>query len=526
VTTERFAAGAVASPHHLASKAGREVLASGGNAVDAVVAANLVLAVVTPYHCGVGGDLLAMVHDGREHGLISAGCAPSGASPGAVRAAIDAGYGDPATALPGTHGMPSYGALPVTVPGAVAGWCHLLDRFGTRSLGALMTEAVRLAEDGFVVSEHAAGLLAGGQRALADEPGFEQVYGGMRAGERFVQPRLAATLRGLAEHGPGLLYGGPLGERVVEVLAEHGSTMALEDLASHRVEEVAPLRGTYRGVEVLELPPPAQGVTALTALGILEELGDRLPGDAGQAAHLQIEAVRMATADRQVHLADPRAMTATPAQLLAPRRLAAMAADVSAERARHRYAGRPAPGGTAYICAADAEGLLVSLSQSNFRGFGSGVVVPDAGFGLHDRGAHFSLADGDPNIIAPGKRPMHTLIPAMARRGGRPWLVFGTMGGDAQPQIQVQLLGRLLDEGLAPQETLAAPRFVVDVADGRVGLEAHAAPEVFATLERLGHHVTALPDAALAGHAHLLEVGPDGVRGASDPRTEGAVLGP
>jgi gamma-glutamyltranspeptidase / glutathione hydrolase len=526
VTGGRFDAGAIATPHYLATRAGRDVLAAGGNAVDAAVAANLVLAVVTPYHCGVGGDLLAMVHDGRDHGVVSAGSAPAGATRDAVLEAIEAGHGDPATALPGTQGMPSFGALPVTVPGAVAGWFHLLDRFGTRSFGTLMAAAVELAEHGFVVSEHAAGLLAGGRRALEDQPGFAETYGPMRAGARFVQPELAATLRELAHHGPGHLHGGPLGGRVAEVLQRHGSTMTVADLAAHAVEEVAPLRGRYRGMEVLELPPPTQGLTALTALGLLELLGDRLPADPADTLHLQIEAVRLATADRQEHLADPQAMEATAAELLAPQRLAAMAADIDPETATPGHVGRPAPGGTAYLCAADADGLLVSLSQSNFRGFGSGVVVPGAGFALHDRGAHFSLAESDPNVIAPGKRPMHTLIPAMALRDGEPWLVFGTMGGDAQPQIHVQLLGRLLDQELDPVAALAAPRFVVDVGDGRVGLEPGADPGLAAALARRGHEIVQLSPASAAGHAHLLELSTEGLRGASDPRTEGGVSGP
>jgi gamma-glutamyltranspeptidase / glutathione hydrolase len=516
----------VASPHHLATEVGRQVLADGGNAVDAVVATNVVLAVVTPYHCGVGGDLLAMVWDGRDHGVVSVGAAPSDATPEAVRAAIGAGHGDPATALPGTAGMPSFGALPVTVPGAVAGWFDLLERFGTRTFGTLAAPAIHLAEQGFEVSAHAGELIAGGQRVLEDQPGFADAYGRMRPGERFVQPELAGTLRSLADEGPAHLYGGPLGERVAEVLAQHGSTMTPDDLAAHRVELVAPLRRTYRHAEVLELPPPTQGMTALATLGILEALGDRLPDDPGAAVHLQVEAVRAAMADRQQHLADPSTMEATPAELLAPRRLAAMAADIDPAAAGAWPSGRPAPSGTAYLCAADTDGLLVSLTQSNFRGFGSGVMVPGAGFGLHDRGAHFSLEAGDPNVIGGGKRPLHTLIPAMALRDGRPWLVFGTMGGDGQPQIHAQLLGQLLDRGVDPATALAAPRFVVDVGDGHVGVERATAIEVVEALRRRGHRVEELTSDAAAGHASVLQLTAGGLRGASDPRTEGSVAGP
>jgi gamma-glutamyltranspeptidase / glutathione hydrolase len=525
VTTEHFAAGAVASPHHLASRAGRDVLADGGNAVDAIVATNLVLAVVTPYHCGVGGDLLALLHDGQDHGVLSAGAAPAGATPDAVREAIAAGHGDPATALPGTDGMPSFGALPVTVPGAVAGWFHLLERFGTRSFGALMADAVRLAQEGFVVSEHAGELVAGGQRTLADQPGFQATYGQMRPGERFVQPQLAATLRALADHGPGHLYGGRLGEQIADVLQRHGSTMTVEDLAAHRAEEVAPLRGRYRGVEVLELPPPTQGVTALGALGILDALG-RPPTDPHVATHLRIEAVRAALADRQDHLADPTAMTVRPDELLAPERLATIAGAIDPRRAAAWPTARPAPGGTAYLCAADRDGLLVSLIQSNFVGFGSGVVVPGTGIGLHDRGAHFSLDPADPNVIAPGKRPMHTLIPAMALRAGAPWLVFGTMGGDGQPQTHLQLLANLLDDGMDVQAAIDAPRFVVDVADGSVAMEARASTRLVTSLAERGHDVRTIgPYDHLAGHAHAIEITPSGYAAGSDPRCEGAVLG-
>ncbi len=526
MSTRYFPSGVVASPHHLASAAGQAVLADGGNAVDAAVAANLVLAVVTPYHCGVGGDLLAIVWDGVARGVRSVGAAPAGATPAAIRAAIAAGHGSVATALPGTDGMPSLGSLPVTVPGAVAGWAYLLERWGSRSLGALAGPALRLAEQGFVVSSHAAVHVERSRPQLTDQPGWAAIFGQMRAGRRFVQSELAATLRTLAEDGPDALYRGRLGAAIVETLQAHGSTLSAEDLAAHEAVAVAPLAGSYRGLDVLELPPPTQGVTALTALGILSAAGDALPSDPALAAHLQLEAVRAALADRQEHLADPAVMRVTPDELLALLRLRAIAAGIDPDRAGSWPVGRPAPGGTAYLCAADADGLLVSLIQSNFVGFGSGVVARGTGIGLHDRGAHFRLDPDAPSAIGPRRLPPHTLIPAVAVQDGRPRLVFGTMGGDGQPQTHVQLLGHLLDRRLEVQAAIAAPRWVVDVADGSVALEADVDAGVVAGLVRRGHVVRRIEARShLAGHAHAIAVTGHGYAAGSDPRCEGAAVG-
>jgi gamma-glutamyltranspeptidase / glutathione hydrolase len=521
-----FANGCVASPHHLASAAGQAVLAAGGNAVDAAVAANLALAVVTPYHCGVGGDLLAIVWDGNASGLASIGAAPSGATPDAIRRAIEAGHGDGSVSLPGTAGMPTFGALPVTVPGAAAGWFDLLARWGTRSFGTLAAAAIAYAEEGFPVSPHGAAHPERARRVLAAQPHWEETYGRMRAGERFVQPELAATLRALADDGPDAVYGGPIGERIVATLQEHGSTMTLDDLTQHRVGAPEPMRGRYRDVEVLELPPPTQGMTALTALGVLDALGDRLPEDPGLATHLQVEAVRAAMADRQEHLADPATMRVDPDELVARGRLGAIARRIDPARAGPWPPARPAPGGTAYLCAADRDGLLVSLIQSNFVGFGSGVVVPGTGIGLHDRGAHFSLDADDPNVIAPGKRPMHTLIPGLALRDGAPWTVFGTMGGDGQPQIHTQLLGAMVDEGVDPQAAVERPRWIVDVADGAVELEDDADPVIADSLRERGHEVRAVPARSHgAGHAHAIQLVAGGYVGGTDHRCEGAIVG-
>lgn len=523
-----FPRGAVGSPHHLASAEGARVLAAGGNAVDAAVAANLVLAVVTPYHCGVGGDLLAIVHDGEATGVLSVGRMPGGATPEAVRGAIDAGHGGP-VALPGTDGMPTFGALPVSVPGAATGWQHLLDRWGSRSFGDLVSTAVALAEEGFPVSAHAAVHVDRARRVLADQPGWADTFGRMRAGERFVQGDLAATLRTLGDEGPAAIHGGAIGERILEVLGAHGSTMQVADLVAHEVREVAPLAGSYRDRTVLELPPPTQGVTALTALGVLDRLPPRAVDDDPLAWHHEVEAVRLALRDRQEHVGDPRSMRVDAADLFAPERLDHLAAAVDDDRAAALDLGRPAPGGTAYLCAADRDGLVVSLIQSNFVGFGSGVVVPGCGFGLHDRGAHLRLSPADregPNVLAPGVEPLHTLIPAMTLRDGRPELVFGTMGGDGQAQIHAQLLRRIVDTGSDLQDAIDAPRFVVDLADGAVVVEGRAPSAAIAGLRARGHEVRVTGSYEHgAGHAHAIGVGDAGFEGGSDPRCEGAVTG-
>jgi gamma-glutamyltranspeptidase / glutathione hydrolase len=523
-----FAAGAVASPHHLASSAGAAVLADGGNAVDAAVAANLVLAVVTPYHCGAGGDLLAIVWEGEATGHLSVGRMPEGATPAALRDAVGAGHGGP-VALAGTDGMPTFGALPVTVPGAVAGWFHLLERHGSRSFGHLVATAVRLARDGFPVSPYAAGYVERARPVLEAQPGWSSAFGRMEAGRRFTQPGLATALELLAEDGPDALYAGPIGDAVVEVLQAHGSAMAKDDLVAHRVEEVAPLRGAFRDREVLELPPPTQGVTALTALGVLDRLPRRSAVDPAEATHAEVEALRLALRDRQLHLADPDRMRITPVELLEASRLDGLAAGVAPDARAEVALGRPAPGGTAYLCAADGEGRLVSLIQSNFVGFGSGVVVPGFGIGLHDRGAHLRLdagADDDPNVVAPGVRPMHTLIPGLVLREGRPDIVFGAMGGDGQAQTHAQLLRRWVDADEELQAAVDAPRFVVDVGDQTVVVESRMPDEVVAGLRARGHEVRVVgPYEHAAGHAHAIRVTAAGYEGASDPRSEGAIVG-
>lgn len=515
----------VASPHHLASEAGADVIRRGGNAVDAIVATNLVLGVVTPYYCGPGGDLFAQVWDGQAHALHSNGAAPRGATPDQVRRACAEGYGDETESFPWTSGMPIFGALPVTVPGAVAGWFALLERWGSMTFADVAEAAVARAEEGVLVSDVAAGFFArGAQRHGADDD-WAAVYGGIEGGAVWRQPAHARLLRTLGDEGPAVFYRGHVAEAILAALRPRGSVMAPEDLAAHEVAWRDALSVRFRDLEVRELPPPTQGATACQLLAMADRF--ERGTDPADRTHLHVEAARAAMADRDRYLGQPDAMTVEPQDLFSEGRIDALVAAIDPGRACSWPPPTPIPGGTAYLCAADADGLMVSLIQSNYVGFGSGVVVPEYGFGLQNRGAHFSLDGSSPNVIAPGKQPTHTLIPGLALRDGRPRYVFGTMGGDGQPQIHLQVLTGMVDDGLTPQQAVAAPRWIVDVAHGGVKVESRMPAEVVERLRAAGHEVTVLGDLEHGmGHAQVIEVRDDGrYEAGSDPRAEGSVAG-
>lgn len=508
--TLRFPNGCVASPHHLASAAGARVLAAGGNALDAAIAANLVLGVVTPYHCGPGGDVLALVWDGEPHAFTGIGAAPAAATVDAVRARVD------------SDAIPPTGPFGITVPGAVEGWFALLERFGSRSFGALASTAVALARDGFVPSDVGAAAFRASRERFAGMDAWQRVFGAVDVDRPLVRPRLADLLERMADQGPDGFYTGRVAQDIAAAVQEAGGLMTPDDLAGHAGQWVAPLSGSFRDLTVLELPPPTQGVTALTLLGIVDALGP-LPADEAARIHLLLEAAKLALADRDAHLADPSSMEMATDALLAPGRLEAMAHGIDPDQATNWPPRRPDVGGTAYLCAADRDGLLVSLIQSNYHGFGSGVVVPHWELPLHDRGSAFSLDASHPNAIAPGRRPRHTLIPAMALRDGAPWLVFGTMGGEAQALVHLQVLSGLVDRGEDPAAALAAPRWVVAPSDGTVVLEPQLEP-LTGPLAARGHRV-ATAQGGLFGHAHAIRIDAHGYLAASEPRTESAVIG-
>ena len=518
--TRVFPRGVVVTPNHLASEAGVAVLRAGGNAVDAAVAASAALGVLTPYHCGPGGDLFAIVTepDGEVHALDSAGRTPAGLTLGIVLDEVPA---------PRPARVPSTSVHSVTVPGAVAGWAALLERWGTVGLDRALVDAIRFAEEGVEVSPFAAARVEASRLRFAAMDDWRGAFGGLRAGEHWRQPEHAAFLRDVAGDGPGVLYGGHRGEQLVEHLASAGSTMTLADLTAHEVRDVRPLATRFGELEVLELPPPTQGVTALQALGVLDRLrrdDDRVDSDEVHRVHLQVEAARGAVVDRAAHVTDPGRMRVEPASLVSPDRLDALAAAVDRDRAGDHPPATPASGGTAHLCTADAEGRTVSLINSNFMGFGSGFVAP-FGVTLQNRGAQLSLDPDHVDVVAPGVRPMHTLIPAVARRDGEVVLTFGTMGGDAQPLIHLQLLDALR-RGVALQEAVAAWRWTLQPADGLVVLEGRAPTAVVDGLRERGHEVHVVGDwSGLHGHAHVIERTAHGWRAATDPRAEGAATG-
>jgi gamma-glutamyltranspeptidase/glutathione hydrolase len=430
--------------------------------------------------------------------------------------------------------MPIVGAHSVTVPGAVHGWFELLDTFGTRSFADLCGPALEYARDGFPLTRRGANTFESARRMYeyfdraAAESGrfddFQACYRGAVAGARLAQPGLARTIATLRDEGPDAYYRGPIGAAIAETLQRHGGLMTAADVAAHTSAWVEPLHAGFRDVEVYELPPPTQGVTALEALRILDR--HDIPADGADRQHLMLEAVKLALADRDAYVTDPDAMSIDPTALLADEWIDKRRGAIDPKRAA-ALARQPGPdGGTAYLCASDADGLLVSLIQSNFTGIGSGVHVTDWGINLQNRGSSFSLDPRHVNVIAPGKLPMHTLVPTLSLRDEKPWLVFGSMGGQGQIQTHLQVLTRVVVDDEDPQVAIDAPRWQVDPDDWKVAIEPRFPPELLDDLRTRGHELRPVRDYDdTMGHAHAIELVPGGYLGASDPRAEGAVLG-
>jgi gamma-glutamyltranspeptidase/glutathione hydrolase len=501
----------LATPHYLASAAGAAVLARGGNAVDAIVGANLALGVVAPYYCGYGGDIFAIVWDGELHGYLGSGRSPAAATIDAVRDALGE-----TPLLIGPHA--------VTVPGAIAGWFELLARWGTMSFGDLAQDAIRYAREGFEVTPLAAAAAQGYRGFYRGFDEWQAVYGGLELGDTLVQEPLARLIELLAADGPDAYYRGPVADAISAALGRYGGLMTPDDLAAHSGRWDGPLLAPYRDAVVAQLPPPTQGATVLEILRILE--GFDLAGmDAGARAHLVVEAVKLGLRDRDDHLSDPDAMAIVADELYADPWIAARRDAVDPDRASVPVPGHPQRGGTAYLCAA-RDGLLVSLIQSNFLSFGSGVHVPEWGINLNNRGSSFALDESRVNALAPSKLPMHTLIPAMVLRDGAPDLVFGSMGGDAQAQVHAQVLTAVIDDGLDPQAAVDAPRWRVEPWDWRVRVEADLASEVTTALDARGHQLVEVGARDVGmGHAHAIAIRPQGYAVATDPRAEGAAVG-
>ena len=518
--------GVIATSQPLATTAGLAVLQKGGNAIDAAVTAAAVLNLVEPHMTGIGGDMFALFWSAREHKLVALNA--SGRS-GSLMTREE-------LARRGHNSVPLYGPEPVTVPGALSGWAALLEKYGTLTLAEALAPAIRLAEEGFPVSPIIAGQWAAAAERLVHDEGARATYlidgtRAPRAGEWFRNPDLAASFRMIAKGGPQVLYGGALGQKLVDRLKQLGGYLTLEDLAAQQVEWVTPISTTFRGHTVWELPPNNQGVAVLEMLKILEPYDLKAMGHNSVAyLHHLIEAKKLAYADLARWVGDPAAMTIDPRRLFDPKFIAGRRALLNENRAaEHVDPGAAATASeTIYLAAADSAGNMVSFINSNYEEFGSAVVAPGTGFVLHDRGAGFTMQPGLPNTVGPRKRPFHTLIPAFVTRPGpngdqEPWLAFGVMGGSIQPQGHLQVLLNLLEFGMDLQDAIDAARFR-HYEGLRVALEGPIPDSVRQGLEKLGHQVVLLtPGNAGGGQAvmRLLK----GWAAASDPRKDGMAAG-
>lgn len=520
--------GMVAAGHPLPAFAGLRVLQEGGNAVDAMVATNAVLAVTQPNLCGIGGDLFALFYDAKKGEVTYLNGSGRSAAAATIARLHELGHRD----------MPALGPLAITVPGCVDAWEQSLARYGTRPLAELLAPAIEYAERGFPISHKLSAAIAAGLTRYAGQPGWAANFAAdgraPEPGGIYRQPALAATLRRIAAGGREEYYRGELARRLVAGIRAAGGLLDEDDFARHAAQWLAPLQTAYRGYTVYNTAPNSQGLTTLLALNILRGFdlagaGFRSP----RALHLMIEAARIAYAARDRHITDPD-FAAIPVD--------ALLGDGWAEEARRRIdpdrAMAPAApdahdvsrGDTTYFAVADGAGNLVSCIESNYMGFGSGVVVDGVGF--QNRGAYFSLDPDHVNRLEPRKRTMHTLMASLAFRDGRPRLVFGSMGGDAQAQINLQGLAHVLDFDRNIQDALEDPRFVWGQAAGgtpTLHLEPRYPDGTIEALRAMGHPVeVTAPWNPMMGHAQGIIIGPDdppALLGGADPRGDGYAAG-
>ncbi len=525
--------GMIATSQPLASAAGLHVLREGGNAIDAAVTAAAVLSVVEPTMTGIGGDLFAMVFNPRTRkleGLNASGRSGHAATPEAFRKR-------------GLTAVPERGVLSITVPGVVDGWAELLSMHGTIRLARALEPAIEYAQSGFPVSEIIAYQWKGVEAVLAADRASAATFlidgRTPRPGQVFPNPRLGATLKEIASGGRDAFYKGPIAQAIAADLGARGGLLDARDLAEHHCDLVDPIGTSYRGVDVFELPPNTQGFVALEMLNILEGYDLKTLGhNTAPYLHLLVEAKRIAFADREAYLADPASVPAEVLKSLISKDYAASRRkEIDANRAASGHAPMPiggrmpagagfdidTAGDTVYLTAADGEGNVISLIQSLFGAFGSGIAAGDTGIALQNRGSLFVLKPGHPNEIAPNKRPMHTLIPAMVMKDGRLWLSYGVMGADMQPQGHVQVLLNLIEFGMNVQEAGEAPRFCHSPAG--LASESGISPEARFGLSQRGHRL--IDTAGVFGGFQAVLIDPDtGVlMGGSDPRKDGLAVG-
>ncbi len=514
--------GMVCTSQPLASQAGLTILQQGGNAIDAAIATAICQTIVEPTNNGLGSDCFALVWTGGKlHGLNGSGYAPQRLTPEAVAASG------------ATEKMPLRGWEAVTVPGAPSAWAELHKRFGRLPFAKLFEPAIYYAEQGYPVSPIVARFWQEGIDALtpyknnsAIAPWFAtfDVHGNgvaPQTGEMVTLPDHAKTLRILADSYCESYYRGELAQKLVEFSDKTGGYLSLEDLAEYRAEWVEPVHINYHGYDVWEMPPNGHGITALMALNILKdmEIGAK---DTGDTFHKQIEAMKLAFADGMHYIADPRYMQTRVEELLSDA-YAAQRRALIGETALEPTHGKPFCGGTVYLCTADGEGNMVSFIQSNYKDFGSGIVLPGYGINLNDRGAGFSLNPELDDYLAPRKKPYHTIIPGFLTREGEAVGPFGVMGAYMQPQGHVQVIMNTVDWLLNPQSALDAPRWQW-IAGKEIWLESSVAPEIVEDLRRRGHEVRVLEDDTTFGRGEIIWRDSNGVlAGATEPRADGVV---
>jgi gamma-glutamyltranspeptidase/glutathione hydrolase len=523
----------VSTSHPFAAQAGLKIIQQGGNAIDAAIAAAAALMIVEPVSNGLGSDCFAIVWDGQElHGLNASGTSPQTWSP----EYFSKKYGTDASGL---ADRPKRGWDSVTVPGALAGWEQLHKRFGSLPLGDLLQPAIEIAERGYAMAPVVAHKWAAAIPELRDQPGFAQAFmphgRAPEIGEIFRFKAAAKTLKTIAKSGIREFYEGEIAQAIARYSSSNGGSMSLDDLAQYRPDWVGTIQQEIQGVDgktyaMHEIPPNGQGIGALIALGILQNFDlASLPVDSVQSQHLQIEAMKLAFADVYQYVADPRAMAVTPAQMLDPAYLAQRAKLINPNKASHFPFGLPQSGGTIYLSATDEQGRMISFIQSNYMGFGSGVVVPDWGVSLQNRGFGFSMDPNSANVVAGGKRPFQTIIPAfLTRKEGDTWLPqmsFGVMGGDMQPQGHLQTVIRMLSYRQQPQAACDAPRWKVN-RDFSLDVEANMNADTVQGLSDLGHTLKKIDDPYMdfgAGQFiwRLSDDIEDGYIAASDPRRDG-----
>lgn len=505
----------VATSQPLAAEAGLQILRNGGNAVDAALATAIALTVVEPTCNGIGGDAFAIVWDGnRLHGFNGSGRSPSAWTP---------------DLFSGLNEMPLRGWNSVTTPGAIALWADLSAQFGLLPFANLFEPAVTFASDGFRVTPITAEAWKRAEMAFADFPEFQRTFlpnGKAPAAEEiFSSQAHANSLLDIANSKGESFYRGKLARQLVQASQSDGGSLSAVDLDKHRTLAADPISCRFGEYELHELPPNSQGLAALLAVGILNELGlDVHNCESVESLHLQIEAMKLAFADVNQHLADPDHMTINPDLFLDKEYLRKRAGQINPKEAQQPSTGLTSSGGTVYLTTADASGMMVSFIQSNYYGFGSGVVIPNTGIAMQNRGRGFTLRTGHPNQVGGNKLPYHTIIPAFVTHHGTPVMSLGVMGGHMQPQGHLQMLVRILGYGQSPQAASDAPRWFV-TEDNRLALEPGFAPDLLNDLAERGHRlVTDLPTSSFGG-AQIIMKTERGYIGASDHRKDGCVVG-